>query len=251
MKASAGLAQGRVALVTGAAKRLGAAIATHLHGQGYRVVVHYRHSEADALRLCQSLNRCRNDSAAAFGADLLELEALGRLIDRAANRWGRLDALVNNASTFYPTPMGGVTGRQWDELLGSNLRAPFFLIQQAIPWLRAAEGSVVNMVDVHADRPLPEHAAYGIAKAGLVALTKALARELAPKVRVNAVAPGAILWPERDADPARRAEILSRIPLARPGEPSDIARAVVYLLDQAPYVTGQVITVDGGRSLFG
>lgn len=126
MKASAGSAQGRVALVTGAAKRLGAAIATHLHGQGYRVVVHYRHSEADALRLCQSLNRCRNDSAAAFGADLLELEALGRLIDRAANRWGRLDALVNNASTFYPTPMGEVTGRQWDELLGSNLRAPFF-----------------------------------------------------------------------------------------------------------------------------
>ncbi|WP_367027561.1 pteridine reductase [Methylococcus sp. ANG] len=251
MKTSAEPAAGKVALITGAARRVGAAIAAHLHDQGYRVIVHYHRSEADALMFCEGLNRRRNDSATAIGADLLEFEALGPLVETAAGRWGRLDALVNNASVFYPTPMGSVTGQQWDELLGSNLRAPFFLVQHAIPYLSAAQGCVVNLADIHADRPLRNHAAYSIAKAGLVAMTKALAKELAPAIRVNAVAPGAILWPEQGADAAIQAEILNRIPLGRPGEPLDIARAVAYLADQAPYVTGQVLAVDGGRSLFG
>ncbi|QJD29075.1 pteridine reductase [Methylococcus geothermalis] len=251
MKEPPGPAAEKVALITGAARRVGATIAAHLHGQGYRVVVHYHRSEADALMLCESLNQRRSDSAAAIGANLLDLEALAPLIETAATRWGRLDVLINNASVFYPTPLGSVTGRQWDELLGSNLRAPFFLVQHAIPWLSAARGCVVNLADIHADRPLRNHAAYSITKAGLVAMTKALAKELAPAIRVNAVAPGAILWPEQGADAAIQAEILNRIPLGRPGEPLDIARAVAYLADQAPYVTGQVLAVDGGRSLFG
>jgi pteridine reductase len=230
---------------------VGAAVAAHLHDQGYRVIVHYHRSDADALRLCEELDRCRNDSATAIGADLLEFEALGPLVETAANHWGRLDALVNNASAFYPTPMGSVTGQQWDELLGSNLRAPFFLIQHAMPWLSASRGCVVNLADIHAERPLKNHPAYSIAKAGLIALTKSLAKELAPTIRVNAVAPGAILWPLQGADTAIRAEILNRIPLGRPGDPLDIAKAIAYFLDQAPYVTGQVLAVDGGRSLFG
>ncbi|MEW6038772.1 MAG: pteridine reductase [Pseudomonadota bacterium] len=251
MKAPAGPVPGKVALITGAARRVGATIAGHLHDQGYRVIVHYHRSEADALRLCESLNRRRNDSATAIGADLLELKALGPLVETAARRWGRLDVLVNNASVFYPTPMGSVTGQQWDELLGSNLRAPFFLIQHAMPWLAAGRGCVVNLADIHADRPLKNHPAYSIAKAGLVALTKSLAKELAPAIRVNAVAPGAILWPEQGTDASTQVEILNRIPLGRPGDPLDIAKAVTYFLDQAPYVTGQVLAVDGGRSLFG
>ncbi|MDF9393025.1 pteridine reductase [Methylococcus capsulatus] len=241
----------KVALITGAARRVGAAIAAHLHERGYRVIVHYHRSETDALMLCESLNRRRNDSATAVGADLLDLEALAPLVETAAGHWGRLDALVNNASTFYPTPMGSVTHQQWDELLGSNLRAPFFLVQHAMPWLSANCGCVVNLVDIHADRPLKNHPAYTIAKAGLVALTKSLARELAPAIRVNAVAPGAILWPERGTDAAMQAEILRRIPLGRPGTPLDIAKTVAWFLDQAPYVTGQVLAVDGGRSLAG
>lgn len=251
MNASADPAEEKVALITGAARRVGAAIAAHLHDQGYRVIVHYHRSERDALMLCEELNRCRNDSATAIGANLLELGALGALVDAAAGRWGRLDALVNNASAFYPTPMGSVTGQQWDELLGSNLRAPFFLAQHAMPWLSASRGCVVNLADIHADRPLKNHPAYSVAKAGLVALTKSLAKELAPAIRVNAVAPGAILWPEQGADTEMQAEILNRIPLGRPGTPLDIAKAVAYFLDQAPYVTGQVLAVDGGRSLFG
>jgi pteridine reductase len=251
MNVSSGPAAGKVALITGAARRVGAAIAAHLHDQGYRVIVHYHRSEGDALMLCEELNHRRTDSAAAIGANLLELGAVGALVDLAAGRWGRLDALVNNASAFYPTPMGSVTGQQWEELLGSNLRAPFFLVQHAMPWLSANRGCVVNLADIHADRPLKDHPAYSIAKAGLVALTKSLAKELAPAIRVNAVAPGAILWPEQQADAQLQTEILNRIPLGRPGTPLDIAKAVAYFLDHAPYVTGQVLAVDGGRSLFG
>ncbi|CAI8803868.1 pteridine reductase [Methylococcus capsulatus] len=251
MKTSVGPAAGKVALITGAARRVGAAIAAHLHDQGYRIIVHYHRSETDAATLCDDLNRRRNDSAAAIGADLLVLEALEPLVAAAARRWGRLDALVNNASVFYPTPMGSVTSQQWDELLGSNLRAPFFLVQHALPWLSANRGCVVNLVDIHADRPLKNHPAYSIAKAGLVALTRSLAKELAPAIRVNAVAPGAILWPEQGTDADVQAEILNRIPLGRPGTPLDVAKAVAWFLDQAPYVTGQVLAVDGGRSLFG
>ncbi len=239
----------RVALVTGAAHRVGAVIAQELHAQGLNVVVHYRRSRAAAQALCARLNAIRPASAAALGADLLDGAARRRLVTEAVALWGRLDGLVNNASTFYPTPLETADEGQWEDLLGSNLKAPFFLVQAAAPALRAHGGAVVNIVDIHAERPLKGHPIYSIAKAGLVMLTKSLARELAPAVRVNAVAPGAILWPERPLGEAERAQILDRIALKRQGRPEDVARAVRYLLLEADYTTGQVLAVDGGRSL--
>ena len=238
-----------VVLITGAAHRVGAAIARELHHHGMRVVVHYRRSREAAEGLCAELEAVRPDSACALGADLLSAEARQALVTAAVERWGRLDALVNNASSFYPTPLAEADEAQWEDLLGSNLKAPFFLVQAAASELARREGAVVNIVDVHAERPLKDHPIYSIAKAGLVMLTKSLARELAPRVRVNAVAPGAILWPERPLAEAARLQILDRIALKRQGRPEDVARAVRYLIEEADYTTGHVLTVDGGRSL--
>ncbi|GAB4352778.1 MAG: pteridine reductase [Gammaproteobacteria bacterium] len=239
----------RVAFVTGAAHRIGAAIARELHGAGMRLVLHYRQSAEAATRLKSELESDRPDSVALLQGDLLDTASLAGLVAAAHERWNRLDLLVNNASTFYPTPFGSVTLAQWEELLGTNLRAPFFLSQAAAPWLKGNEGAIVNLVDIHADRPLPGHAAYNIAKAGLVMLTKTLAVELGPKVRVNAVAPGAILWPEHGISEAEREKIVGATLLKRQGSPQDIARAVLFLVRDADYMSGQVLTVDGGRSV--
>ena len=240
----------RVALVTGASRRIGAEIVRGLHAAGYRVLLHYHRSEEAARQLAGALNAARPDSVLALRADLDDTAAKDELVRRAIDAWGHLDALVNNASTFYPTPLGTVTESQWDALLGSNLKAPFFLCQAAAPHLARRQGAIVNLVDIYAERPLKGYPAYSIAKAGLAALTRSLAVELAPDVRVNGVAPGAILWPEQADGGQTQADILARIPLARSGSPADIAGAVRFLLEEAPYITGQIIAVDGGRSVF-
>jgi pteridine reductase len=242
--------EGRVVLVTGAARRIGAAIARALHGAGATLALHHRGSAAEAETLAAGLNATRPDSAACFAADLGTAAACAQLVTQVTARYGRLDGLVNNASSFFPTPLGTVGEAEWDRLMASNLKAPFFLAQAAAPWLaRTSGGAIVNIADIHAERPLKGYPVYCAAKAGLVMLTRALARELAPGVRVNAVAPGAILWPEPTPDAATQATILARIPLACTGRPEDIAGAVLYLLGAAPYVTGQVLAVDGGRTL--
>ena len=240
---------GKVALITGAARRIGAAIATTLHRDGASIAVHYRKSSADAEALAERLNTERPDSAALFQADLNDTEALPSLVEKVVAWHGTLDVLVNNASSFYPTPPGEITQAHWDDLVGSNLKAPLFLSQAALPALREAGGAIVNLIDVHAQRPLRNHAVYGSAKAGLAMLTRSLAKDLAPEVRVNGVSPGAILWPENGMDDATRETILKQIPLARPGQPEDIAGCVLYLVKDAAYVTGQIIAVDGGRSI--
>ncbi|MDH3273754.1 MAG: pteridine reductase [Gammaproteobacteria bacterium] len=240
---------GKVALITGAARRIGAAIATTLHRDGANIAVHYRKSSADAEALAERLNAGRPDSAALFQADLNDTEALPSLVEKVVAWHGTLDVLVNNASSFYPTPPGEITQAHWDDLVGSNLKAPLFLSQAALPALREAGGAIINLIDVHAQRPLRNHAVYGSAKAGLAMLTRSLAKDLAPEVRVNGVSPGAILWPENGLDDATRETILKQIPLARPGQPEDIAGCVLYLVRDAAYVTGQIIAVDGGRSI--
>ena len=242
--------QGKAALVTGAARRVGAAIARRLHAAGAGVVIHYRGSEADAAKLEEELNALRPHSARRVKADLLAPVAPRALVEAALAQFQRLDVLVNNASTFYPTPVGRIEATHWDELVGSNLRAPLFLAQEAAPHLAKQGGSIVNIVDIHAERPLKGYAVYSVAKAGLAALTRALALELGPAVRVNAVAPGAIAWPEDGQfEPAERARIVATTPLARIGEPEAVAGAV-HFLATAPFVTGQVLAVDGGRSVF-
>lgn len=238
------------ALVTGAARRIGAEIVRRLHAAGYHVVLHYHRSAADAEALCRELNAVREDSVRLLQADLRETGGLKEFVEQASAAWGGLDVLVNNASAFYPTPLGTVTEGQWNDLLGSNLKAPFFLAQAAVPYLSERKGCIVNIGDIHADRPREDYTVYCVAKAGLTAMTRALAKELAPDIRVNGVAPGAILWPEHDIDSAKKADILTRIPMKRAGEASDIAKAVVFLAANAPYVTGQILAVDGGRSLF-
>ena len=234
-----------VVLVTGAARRVGARIARELHAAGMSVAVHCRGSRDEAERLCEGFDASRPGSAALVEADLIEPGAAASVVAAAAERWGRLDVLVNNASTFYPTPVGEVTAEQWRDVVGSNLAAPFFLAQAAAPFLRAARGCIVNIADVYGHRPLAGYPVYSAAKAGLVMLTRSLALELGPEVRVNSVSPGAILWPESGG--ADRKRIIARVPLARPGDPADIARAVRFLVRDAPYVTGQDIAVDGGR----
>ena len=240
---------GRIALVTGAARRVGAEIATQLHAAGADVGIHYRNSGEDATNLVARLNGLRPDSAAAFQADLLDTVSLPALVAAVVDWRGGLDVLVNNASTFYPTPLGEITEAHWDDLVGSNFKAPLFLSQAAAPSLRERRGSIVNIVDIHAQRPLRDHLVYGPAKAGLAMLTRALAKELAPEVRVNGVSPGAILWPEGGMSETAKASILDQVPLARPGDPADIAGCVLYLVRDATYVTGQVVAVDGGRSI--
>lgn len=239
----------KVALVTGSARRIGAAIATRLHAEGARVAIHYRGSADDATALAARLNAERPDSAAAFQADLLLTERLPALVEAVHGWQGRLDILVNNASSFYPTPMGEITEAHWDDLVGSNLKVPLFLSQAALPHLRRARGSIVNIVDIHATRPLRKHPVYGPAKAGLAMLTRSLAKDLAPDIRVNGVSPGAILWPEGGMTANVQQAILDQIPLGQPGSPDDIAGCVLYLVRDATYVTGQIIAVDGGRSI--
>lgn len=238
----------KVVLITGAAHRLGATTARMLHGEGMNILLHYRHSRDAAEALQTELNDIRPDSIKLLQADLHDTPSLPGLIEEAVNAWDRLDVLINNASSFYPTPIGSVTEAQWDDLIGSNLKAPLFLSQAAAPYLRQHQGCIVSIVDIHAERPLKEFPVYSMAKAGLVMLTKSLACELGPEVRVNAVAPGAILWPENLGE-AEKEKIISRTFLKRQGAPDDIARAILYLVRDAGYVSGQVITVDGGRSL--
>jgi pteridine reductase len=242
--------ESKVALVTGAARRVGAAIARRLHAAGASVVIHYRGAEADAARLEKELNAARPGSALKLRGDLLAPVAPKALVDAALQRFARLDILVNNASAFYPTALGQIEASHWEELIGSNLRAPLFLAQAAAPQLALAAGSIVNIADIHAERPLKGYVVYSVAKAGLAALTRSLALELAPGVRVNAVAPGAIAWPEDGQfAPGERDRIVATTPMRRTGTPEEIAQAV-HFLATAPFVTGQVLAVDGGRSIF-
>ena len=238
-----------VALITGAAKRVGAAITRRLHSAGYQVVIHHRNSPAEAEALQAELEQARADSTLLLQAELSEFDRLPELIAKGIGRFGRLDALVNNASSFYPTPIGTATPTHWDELFASNARAPFFLCQAALPHLQNSHGAIVNLVDIYAKRPLKNHTIYCMAKAALAAMTLSLAKEMGPEVRVNAVAPGAVLWPESGKDYADRAALVANTALQRAGTPDDVAEAVRWLLMDARYTTGQIIRVDGGRSL--
>ncbi len=240
---------GKTVLITGAARRVGARIARVLHEAGANLVLHYRASHADALALAAELDAVRACSTLCVRADLLDVEQLPPMVDAALQRFGRLDALINNASSFFPTAIGEISEAQWVDLIGSNLKAPLFLSQAAAPPLRDSGGAIVNIIDIHAERPLKGYPLYCAAKAGLLGLTRALAIELAPEVRVNGVSPGPIEWPEDGAfSPVAQREIIDHTLLRRCGSPEDIARAVRFLLCDAPYVTGQVINVDGGRS---
>ncbi len=251
MTAAAPTLENQTVLVTGGARRLGAAIARCLHGAGANVMIHHHTSHAEAERLVAELNAVRAGSAALHAADLLDLAALPGIVAATIAAFGRLDVLVNNASTFYPTPVGSITGAAFDDLIGTNLRAPLFLVQAAAPELKRRRGLVLNMVDIHAYRPLKGHPAYSAAKAGLLMLTQSLARELGPEVRVNAIAPGPVLWPEGEMDAKLRADIIERTALKRMGTPEDIAHAALFFVLYAPYVTGQVLPVDGGRTVGG
>lgn len=238
-----------VALVTGAAKRVGAEIARSLHAAGYDLALHCRHSRGALDELAAELDQHRPHGTLVLQADLSNTEMLPDLVDAALERFGRLDALINNASAFEPTPVGSATPAQWDELFASNARAPFFLAQAAAPALTDARGCIVNLVDIYAERPLARHPIYCMAKAALVMMTRSLALDLAPQVRVNAIAPGAILWPDSGKTSLEQQTLLARVPLARSGSPQDIAAAALWLLRDAPYVTGEVLRIDGGRSL--
>jgi len=242
--------QGKVALITGGAKRVGAAIGRLLHASGANLMVHYRSSADEARALQDELNAVRPDSVALIQADLLDVNGLPSLINQTVATFGGLDVLVNNASSFYPTPIGTITMKDWDNLMGSNLLAPMFLSQAAAPELKKRRGCIVNIADIHAERPMKSYVVYSVAKAGVVGLTKSLARELGPLVRVNAVAPGPIMWPEDDPnfDEVSRQRIVSHTILKTAGGPDDIARAVRFFAIDAPYVTGQVLAVDGGRN---
>lgn len=241
--------EGKWAFVTGSAKRVGATIVRRLHDAGANVAIHYFTSSDDADALTAELNAKRPGSAFAVGANLGKPDELQGLIERVVEQSGRLDLLVNNASSFYPTELGNVTMDDWNNLMGSNLMAPLFLSQGALPYLKEARGSIINMVDIHARRPLRHHHVYGAAKAGLAMLTRSMARDLAPEIRVNGVAPGAILWPEDGMPDRVKDDIVRRIPLAKAGEPDDLASTILFLVCDAPYITGQIIAVDGGRSI--
>ena len=243
--------QGKTVLVTGGARRVGAAICRRLHAAGAGLLLHYRSAALEARALQAELNGRRADSVALAQADLLKVATGPQLVKAALKHFGRLDALVNNASSFYATAIGEITEQAWDDLIGTNLRAPLFLAQAAAPELRKNHGCIVNLIDIHAELPMRNHAVYTAAKGGLAALTRALARDLGPEVRVNGIAPGTILWPEAETwrDEVSRQRIINQTALKRIGEPDDIARAVQFLLADAPYITGQIIAVDGGRNV--
>jgi pteridine reductase len=240
---------GQAILITGAAHRIGAEIARTLHAAGADIIIHYRNSMAGAESLQQELNQQRGNSAQLASGDLLDIGNLENIIDQAMAHYGNLHGLINNASSFYPTPVGSITEQQWDDLVGTNMKAPLFLSQAAAPHLKQTGGCIINIVDIHAERPLKQHPVYSMAKAGLVMMTRSLACELGPDVRVNAIAPGAILWPENEMDQQTQQKIISRTFLKRRGDPGDIARAALFLIMNADYMSGQVLTVDGGRSL--
>ncbi len=240
--------QGKVVLITGGAKRVGAATCRRLHSAGANLMLHYRVSAGEARLLQAELNHQRKDSVALIQADLLDIAKLPAMVEQTVQSFGRLDALINNASSFFQTPVGEITAAAWEDLIGTNLRAPLFLSQAAAPALKKSLGAIVNITDIHAERPLKNYVVYSVAKAGLVGLTRSLARELAPEIRVNAVAPGPILWPDDETfDELSRQRIISHTPLKREGTPEDIAKAVHFLLAEATYVTGETINVDGGR----
>ena len=240
--------QGKVVLITGGAKRVGAATCRRLHSAGANIMLHYRVSAGEARLLQAELNHQRKDSVALIQADLLDIAKLPAMVEQTVQSFGRLDALVNNASSFFQTPVGEITAAAWEDLIGTNLRAPLFLSQAAAPALKKSQGAIVNITDIHAERPLKNYVVYSVAKAGLVGLTRSLARELAPEVRVNAIALGPILWPDDESfDELSRQRIISHTPLKREGTPEDIAKAVHFLLAEATYVTGETINVDGGR----
>ena len=238
----------KVALITGGARRVGAAIARKLHGAGASVVIHYHRSAAEAQALAAELNAIRPSSVTPLGGNLLDLKVLTSLVEATIARHGHLDVLVNNASTFYPTPVGEITEAQWDDLMGTNLKVPLFLSQAAAPHLKARDGLILNIADIHGQRPLRYHTVYSPAKAGLIMLTQSLARELAPQVRVNAIAPGPVEFPEQGLTDEMKQAIIDKTLLKRRGSPEDIARAALFFVTEAPYVTGQILAVDGGRS---
>ena len=241
----------KVVLVTGAAKRIGAQISRAFHYAGYNVILHYNQSADEARELHSELNTQRPDSASLMCMDLVKNCQWHELEDQCLEFWGRLDVLVNNASTFYPTIVGSVADSEWDDLIGSNLKAPYFMSQALAPSLKESAGNIVNICDIHGDRPLKNFSVYSISKAGLAMMTRSLAKELAPEVRVNGIAPGAILWPEQQAEvkESTKATIIRQIPLKRQGAAEDIANTAVFLARDAPYVNGQILSVDGGRSL--
>jgi pteridine reductase len=242
----------KVALITGAARRVGAELARVLHHAGMNIALHYHTSEEAAKELCERMNQIRHHSAVALQADLLEIESVQILVTRAAEQWQRLDVLVNNASRYYSAVMGEITEDAWDDLMNSNLKAPFFLAQTAMPFLAASKGCIVNITDIHAERALRDYAVYCISKSGLMMMTKVLAKELGPNIRVNAVAPGAVLWPEGEntLSAERQQKIIKQTSLKRTGTPNDIAKAVLFFVRDADYITGQILSVDGGRLLF-
>jgi len=236
-------------LITGGAKRIGAMIARTLHDEGMNLIIHYNTSSDDANKLCAEINSSRVDSAIAIGANLTNQSEVDHLIPEIIKQTGQLDVLINNASTFYPTPIEDITLDDWDNLVGTNLKAPLFLCKHAAPYLKESKGCIVNMIDIHAKKPLKNHPIYGPAKSGLAMLTRSLARDLAPDVRVNGIAPGMILWPENEPSDEIKQTVIDQIPLKRSGDPEDIANAALFLTTQANYMTGQIISVDGGRGI--
>lgn len=240
---------GKTVMITGGARRVGATLARTLHAAGASIVLHYRRSSGDASALARQLNGTRRRSVALVQADLLDVSKLPALVDAALEPFGQLDVLINNASSFYPTPVGNITEQHWNDLLGTNLKAPLFLSQAAAPALRATQGLILNLADIHGIRPLRQYTTYCVAKAGLIMLTKSLARELGPRVRVNAIAPGPVMWPEVGTDKALQKKIIERTALKRYGSPEDVARAALFFCTEAPFITGQILAVDGGRSV--
>ena len=244
--------EGSIVLITGGARRIGETIARHLHGHGARLLVHYHTNAENAQRMQWQLNAIRPDSVEIIQGDFRDIAQFKIDLRHAIHRLGRLDCLINNASRFYPTPISSTGDEQWNDLIGTNLMAPFFLSQETAPYLKINHGSIINIADIYAQRPLPEYSVYSASKAGLVSLTRSLAWELGPEIRVNAIAPGAILWPDHDIDEIARQRIVSKTALKQVGNPSDIAKAALFLMTSADYITGQILNVDGGRSiLFG
>lgn len=246
------MSNSKVVLITGAAKRVGATVARHLHAQGMRIAIHYHSSQQAADQLCADLNQQRPNSAISWQGDIKNIQQLPTLVQHVIDTWGQLDILINNASSFYPTPFTNATEAQWDDLVGTNVKAPFFLAQAAIPHLIKQQGCIINMVDIQASSPLPAFPIYCLAKAGLLMLTKSLAKELGSKqVRVNGIAPGVVLWPDdaSEFDQATQEKVIARTALKRAGTPEDIAKTISFLVQEANYITGQIIAVDGGRSL--